>query len=224
VKVTSGSVSNVLSANITVTNRAWHTGAASPAEVPNGTFILLPVPPAPTGTDSGLGHASWVASYGGPMTSTVADGGPNQGYTYWPSNLTFSTFNYQYEINPDLENSGSGFSQHHVQACVAKGFILWSDLLAQTRRHEYNSAVQSHYAFYSNSLNVNNPGDYFEQQVATPGTSPTTFAANTTSGLNSRFSTIKTNSEVQPYPTKLQRDRYTSWKHQFCALHGLQLT
>jgi hypothetical protein len=197
VKVTASGGSTTLSAGITVTNRNWHINAASPTEVPNGTFITLPVPPQSGGTDSGLGYSSWRATFNGISYSTIADGGPNRGYTYWPSNLTFSTFNYQYEVNPDLENSNSTFSQHQ---CGKNGFISWSDLLTQTRRHEYNSTVQSHYAFYSNSLSSHNPGDYLEQQVAAPGANLNTFATNTNSGINSRFSTVQSDSAVEPYP------------------------
>jgi hypothetical protein len=44
---------------LTVAPRNWHTIPASPVEVPNGTFITLPVPPQPTGQDSGLGKSHW---------------------------------------------------------------------------------------------------------------------------------------------------------------------
>jgi hypothetical protein len=68
------------SASITVTNRNWHTNPASPAEVPNGTFITLPVPPQNTGTDSGLGYFQWhyVLNSGsqGLQYSTINDNGP----------------------------------------------------------------------------------------------------------------------------------------------------
>ena len=197
VTVSAGGGSTPLSASITVNNRNWHTSPASPAEVPNGTFVTLPVPPQSSGNDSGLGDSSWNAAYNGVSYSTITDGGPNQGYTYWPSNLTYSTFNYQYEINPDLENSNSTFSQHQ---CGTNGFISWANLLAQTKRHEYNSTVQSHYIFYSNSLNSNNPGDYLEQQTAAPGANLNTFATNTSSGINSRLGTVQSAFSVQPYP------------------------
>jgi hypothetical protein len=82
------------------------------------------------------------------------------------------------------------------------GFILWSNLLAQTQRHEYNSLTQSHYAFYANSLNsvTNNPGDYLEIQVASPGTNLSTFLATVRAGISSRFSTVQAASMVEPFP------------------------
>jgi len=199
----SGSGSTPLSAGITVTNRNWHTGPATPGEVPNGTFIALPVPPQNTGDDSGLGEFQWhyVLSSGsqGLQYSTINDSGPNQGYTYWPSNQIFSTWNFQYEINPDLENTSSTFYQ---KQCGNNGIISGSNLLAQTNRHEWNSSTQSHYAFYSISLNSssNNPGDFLEEQTAPPGADLNTFANNSTSGITGRLSTVKSTSEVQPYP------------------------
>jgi hypothetical protein len=204
VMVASGNGSATPPASVTVNNRNWHTNPASPVEVSNGTFFTLPVPPQPNGDLSGLGSSSYKIAYNALSYSTISDGGPNQGYTYWPSNPTFSTFNYQYEINPDLENSGSTFSQHQCGNYNAStnpnGFISWANLLAQTQRHEYNSAVQSHYAFYSISLNSNNLGDYVEQQIATPGADPGQFATNTQSGINSRLSTIQSATAVEPFP------------------------
>jgi hypothetical protein len=196
VKVTATGVSTTLSVSITVSNRNWHTSPASPAEVANGTFIPLPVPPQATGSDAGLGYSKWYEAYGALTYSTIGDGGPNQGYAYWPSNLSFSSFYYQYEINPDLENTSSTFYQ---EQCGKNGYILGSNLLTQTRRHEYNSSVQSHYAFYSNSLSSNNPGDYLEQQIAAPGANLTTFGNNTKAGIDSRFSTVGSAFAVEPY-------------------------
>ncbi len=193
------------SASFTVTNRNWHTGPASPAETPNGTFITLPVPPQNTGTDSGLGYFQWhyVLNSGsqGLQYSTINDNGPNQGYTYWPANQIFSTWNSQYEINPDLENTSSTFYQ---KQCSNNGIISGSNLLAQTNRHEWNSSAQSHYALYSISLNSNssNPEDFLEQQIAPPGANLNTFANNSTSGISNRLSTVASASgnEAALYP------------------------
>jgi hypothetical protein len=198
VTVATGGGSTPLSASITVTNRSWHTAPATPAEVANGTFITLPVPPQNTGTDSGLGYFQWhyVLNSGsqGLQYSTLNDNGPNQGYTYWPSNQIFSTWNAQYEINPDLENTASTFYQ---EQCGRNGWILGSNLLTQTNRHEWNSSTQSHDALYSTSLNSNsnNPGDFLEQQIAPPGADLNTFAQNSTSGINNRLTTVSSASE-----------------------------
>jgi hypothetical protein len=202
--VTNGQTTKA-STTLTVTNRNWHTAPASPAEVANGTFLTLPVPPQNTGDDSGLGEFKWHYLLSSLQYSTINDGGPNQSYTYWPSNQIFSTWNFQYEINPDLENTGSAF---YVAQCGnynastnPSGFISGSTLLAQTNRHEWNSSTQSHYAFYANSLNSssNNPGDFLEQQLAAPGANLSTFANNATSGINSRLGTVTSDSQVQPY-------------------------
>jgi hypothetical protein len=144
-----------LSASFTVPNRNWHTGPASPAEVANGILITLPQPPQNTGTDSGLGYFKWhcVLNSGsqGLQYSTINDNGPNQGYTYWPSKQIFSTWNFQYEINPDLETVGSTFYQaqcgNYNATTNPNGFVSGSNLLTQTNRHEWNSSTQSHYAF-----------------------------------------------------------------------------
>jgi hypothetical protein len=210
VVVTSGTVTVLaagtqLTAAITVTNRNWHTNPASPAEVANGTFIALPVPPQNAGPDSGLGYFQWhyILNSGsqGLQYSTITDNGPNQGYTYWPSNQIFSTWNFQYEINPDLENTSSTFYQ---KQCGNNGIISGSNLLAQTNRHEWNSATQSHYALYSISLgsSSNNPGDFLEQQIAPPGSNLGTFGQTSTSGINNRLSTVASASanEAALYP------------------------
>jgi len=204
--VTSGTVgvtvngpngSSTPTATVTVTNRNFHTSAASPTSVANGTFYNLPVPPSATGQDSGLGYFGWHYTLGSNSYSTISDGGPNQGYTYWPSNISFSTWNFQYEINPDLVNSSSTFSQEQWGAC---GFISWSNLFAQTERHEYNSSTESHYAFYSNSLDSNNPGDYFESDTALPGANLSTFATSATNRIITLLGTVSTASDVEPYP------------------------
>jgi hypothetical protein len=190
----SGPDNRPLSAALTVNARNWHTNPANPAQVPNGSFYNLPVPRQPTGGDSGLGHFRETTSDPGAPNSTIISGGPNSGYAYWATQLSISTI-FQYEINPDLENSNSVFSTKQYVAC---GFISWSNLLAQTRRHEYNSTIQSHHAFYKNSLNSSpkNPGDFVEQQVATPGGD---LAGPTRSGLDSRYNQIGADSQVEPF-------------------------
>ncbi|HKS95907.1 MAG TPA: hypothetical protein VJV74_07200, partial [Terriglobia bacterium] len=198
VMVTVSGISPTLSASLTVNARSWHTVPASPVEVANGTFYTLPVPPQPTGTDSGLGQFYEQTGDQGFNYFTVGNG-PNTGFTYINTQPSIATV-FQYEINPDLENSGSVFSTKQYGNC---GFISWSNLLAQTRRHEYNSTTQSHYAFYKNSLNSapNNPGDFFEQLFAAPGTNPSNWASNVVRpGADSRYNKIGTDSKVEPFP------------------------
>jgi hypothetical protein len=211
--VTTGTVSVTvnsapLSASITVTNRNWHTSPASPTQVPNGTFFALPLPPQPSGSFSGLGYSNWRAAYGSLSYLTIGDGGPNQGYTYFTSNFSWTNFDYRYEINPDLENTGSTFYQaqcgNYNATTNPNGFISGADLLTQTRRHEYNSSTQSHYAFYSVAVSsaADNPGDYIEQQIAVPGADLNTFNTNVQSGITSRFNDVSSavSHEDPPWP------------------------
>ena len=186
--------------DVTVNNRNWQTNPASAMQVPNGTFLALPVPPQPTGDDSGLGSSQ--VSTGDPG---FIGGGPNNGYLFYSSPLTMSPLSYRYEINPDLEDQSSSFSQHQ---CGMGGIISWNDLITQTRRHEYNSSTQSHYAFYTTAMNssANNPGDYFQARVGAPGTDATQFGQDTRTGLNTRYDQIVAQSRtsgnppVEPYP------------------------
>jgi hypothetical protein len=99
----------------------------------------------------------------------------------------------------DLQSSTSQFSTHQWGAC---GYISWSNLLTQTNRHEFNSSTQSHYGFYTVSINssANNPGDFFEQQVAPPGADLNAFANAARSGLNSRYTQIVVATSVEPFP------------------------
>jgi hypothetical protein len=198
VTVTSNGQGTTVSAQVTVNPRSWHTLAAGAASVPNGTFYSLPVPPQNSGTDSGLGKFNEQTSNSAGPNSTVINGGPNNGYAYFASQISISVL-FQYEINPDLQSSTSQFSTHQWGAC---GFISWSNLLTQTNRHEYNSSTQSHYAFYTNSINsgANNPGDFFEQQVAAPGADLNQFANTTLSGLNSRYAQIAAATSIEPFP------------------------
>ncbi|MGH9512210.1 MAG: hypothetical protein ACRD2U_08740 [Terriglobales bacterium] len=180
-------------------NRNWHTGQASATGVPNGTFYTLPLPTQPIPPDSGLGKFSEdTSNSSGPTSTVIEDNGPNNGYAYFASQLSISTL-FQYEINPDLQSSTSQFSTHQWGAC---GYISWSNLLTQTNRHEYNSSTQSHYAFYTTSINssTNNPGDFFEQQIAIPGADLVQFANLTKSGLVARYNQVFADTSVEPYP------------------------
>jgi hypothetical protein len=196
VKVTSGTNSPTLKRNLTVNARNWHTNPANAAQVANGTFVLLPVPPQPSGPDSGLGAFSESTSDTGANYTTIGSG-PNKGYTYYASQPSISTL-FQYEINPDLESSTSVFSTKQYGNC---GFISWSNLFTQTKRHEYNSTTQSHHAFYKTSINsaAKNPGDFVEQQVAAPGANLLEFGDATRTGLNTRYNQIGVDSQVEPF-------------------------
>ncbi len=205
-------IANPLMTMVTVAARSWHTQPAQAVQVPNGQLtingvtITLPVPPAPqqTGSDldsSGLGEFGQQISYSGP-NSTILSTGPNAGFIYWATPLTFSTFFAQYIINPDLVNQSSTFSQSqcgNFSTSNQGGFISWANLLAQTQRHEYDSNTQSHWAFYMISLNANNLGDFFEGQVAAPGTSSQSFADATGATLNQYLQTIATATAVEPF-------------------------
>src|SRR5206468_7176517 len=96
--------------SVTVNNRNWHTNPASAAQVANGTFIILPVPPQSSREDPGLGAAAETTGNAA-FSHTVLAAGPNNGYAYYPSIPTWSPLFFKYTINPDLENSGSTFSQ-----------------------------------------------------------------------------------------------------------------
>lgn len=160
-----------LSAVLTVIPRNWHTPAATPQEVSNNTFIMLPVPPSSTGTDSGLGFYKATEQFGGSATPTIISMGPNAGYVYLDSQPSVTTL-FQYEINPDLENTGSQFFMKQTgtySSSNTQGTIAGSLLLTQTRRHEYNHPVQSHYGKWSSAISANNVGDGFESLVLTPG-------------------------------------------------------
>jgi hypothetical protein len=112
--------------------------------------------------------------------------------------MSLTSFFSKYTINPDLENPGSTFAQYQWGRC---GFVLYSDLLTQTRRHEYNHATQSHHGRYVNALNDtnNNFGDYVESRVAAPGTNLPEWAQDTENELSSRRNRIKAASAAEPY-------------------------
>jgi hypothetical protein len=197
-----------LSTSITVTNRNWHTSPASPAAVPNGTFAALPVPPQPSGNDSGLGISLEQTGNAGFSSAFISDAGPNAGYGYYAAQPTFTPLLYQYEINPDLQNTSSAFYKaqcgNYSATTNPSGFISGSNLLAQTNRHEWSSATESHYAFYSKGLNSNNPGDYVEARVAIPGMTAATFDNATKDGLQNSstgiYAKILAAFAVEPFP------------------------
>jgi hypothetical protein len=176
---------------------------ASAVQVANGTFVVLPVPPQSSGLDSGLGRSQETQSWPGFASTFISDNGPNQGYGYYSSQPSF-TNNYNYEINPDLDNTGSTFysmqcGNYNAQTNPS-GFISGSNLLTQTRRHEYNSSTQRHYAFYSSSIsNQNNLGDYVEARITPPGTSAQTFDQGTSTGLQNLSQNILNAFSVEPY-------------------------
>jgi hypothetical protein len=153
-----------LSQEVTVNPRTWHTEPASPAQVPgrqlvvNGMTVTLPDPPAPTPHPtnpavflSGLGASGWQAAWEGFGVASVGVG-PNAGFSYFPIPLTYQSggFFYHYVIHPELDNATSPFS---AKQCGVNGWISQMLLNQQTRRHEYNSPSQSHWAFYSNAMN-----------------------------------------------------------------------
>ncbi len=196
-----------LQQSITVNNRSgWHTQPAShPVPVANGSLVVngqtftLPVPPQRSGNDAGLGFFGWQATYSPPDGASFITAGPNTGFGFYASPLSFTTFFAKYTINPDLLDSGSVFAGKQWGAC---GFISYSDLLTQTRRHEYNHTTQSHYGKYVSAMNdqSNNLGDYLESRVASPNSNLSQFDQATGSGLQSRGTNIENLTSAQPYP------------------------
>jgi hypothetical protein len=167
---------------------------ATAVQVQNGTFATLPVPPARSGNDSGLGVSVETTADSGANYTTIPSG-PNQGFTYFATNLTYQNL-YQYIINPDLANSNSIFAAKQYGMC---GYISYSNLLTQTTRHEAGS-VQSHYVNYGNGISSYNPGVYFEARIANPGADLGQFGTDTRNGLNNLYGQITAASLVEPYP------------------------
>lgn len=168
----------------------WTTQPAMPVQVPNGTFITLNVPPL-TFADTGSFLQNLLYFY----TPSQVAGGPNSGFMLVNS-ASPTVLTARYQINPDLEDPNSIFSQAQ---CGRNGFIAWNDLLTQTRRHEYNSTTQSHWAFYANSLAANNPGDFLESLVLPPPTTTDVFVTNANTGFLSRQAAISAATAVQPF-------------------------
>jgi len=211
VMVVSGTISVTISGygplqqSVTVNPRSgWHTQAASPAKVSDGTLTwtgpdkntyttALPSPPLPDPWPLGVYVNSIIPSY----SYVPVGSGPNQGYFYVTS-ITYpaSSFYFQWEIANDLANAQSTFS---INQCETNGYISYSNLLAGAIRHESSQVAQSHWIFYSNSLNTNNFGDWTEQQTAQPATSPSAFQTQVANGLNGLAAQINTDTGVEPY-------------------------
>ena len=206
--------SSALAARVSVTARSWGISPALPIEVPNGQLvgdtgpIILPVPPQPSpALDpngnaipgqflSGLGYSAASFSWAAPTYNQIGTG-PNAGFIYVLSPVAISPV-YNYEINPDLVNATSEFSQHQ---CGAGGYIAWSDLLAQVRRHEYNSPTQSHWNSYQASfaLPANNPGVHFEALVGAPGATVDDLGFKANKDLSTASETIAAAMRLEPY-------------------------
>jgi len=175
-----------LQQSIEVDDRSgWELDPVSPQQVPNGTFITLPTPPY--NASGVLGRGNLLLNFVTPGLTPVS-GGPNSGYAFFASNVSLND-SFRYQINPDLENSGSEFSQHQFGAC---GFISWSNLLDNVTDHESGSApTKSHYAQYVSSLGENDPGPYVEARVANPQANMTEFQNLTHSEVQSRLNRVK---------------------------------
>jgi hypothetical protein len=196
VTVTTGAGSR--SASYSVTARNWTVAAISSTKVANGLIINLPVPPMPTGGDSGLGwFAENMGDQGASLRVVPSNGGPNSGFAYYASPITMSSHYFKYTINPDLENAASIFSTKQYGACT---IIARADLLAQTQRHEAGTVVQSHYVNYKSALASNNPGSYAEGRYALPGADQSAFNAQTRDTLTSIYATIGSAAAVEPFP------------------------
>ena len=219
--VTNGTVrvtvngSTTLAASVTVNNRSgFAIGAATATEQSNnfscstqGPTLSIPSPPTATFTEDGsttgdLGEycdeLGYVVS-----TSTVTDGGPNNGYRYVTSVTAGNStvpWAYDYVISPDLKNSSSAFSlaqcgNYNAQS-NPNGYISQPNLLANTIRHE-SGTVQSHYAQYLTAVNNSsyNPGAIGEQQVGSPSTPVNTFVGNVNTAMNNGASNIISNTK-----------------------------
>lgn len=181
---------------ITVNNRNWHTNTPSATQVSNGTINTLPVPPA-LGADSGLGYHG--IDVGFTVTYQAVSGGPDDGYAFFQNQPVTSLWS-RYIINPDLENSGSTFSQRQWGAC---GIISHANLLTQTRRHEYNHLSQSHHAKFDSLLSNSayNPGDFVEPRISPPGSNFLTFEQGTASAMQAQLNQLQALYEAfEPYP------------------------
>lgn len=199
------------------TGGQWQMSNPTPTSVPNGGVkdntgrsITLPTPPQPgpnCGTspnESGTGCSGFSVG-GGRFTTKPVNGGPNTGYQYLdvPLSMTVADgFFYNYELNPDLENTQSTF---YLAQCGdfpqnPGGFISGADLRTQNARHEYAGAQQSHYAFFISTFPPHDLEVFFEQQVMTVGNDPTAFAADVSSKLKDRITAIiaDTNAKGEP--------------------------
>lgn len=185
-------------ASITVVPRAWSTSPADPVQMPGNALgaRVLPAPPA-AGGDSGLGAYELALDNAG-LSFIVMNSGPNTGFAYFAAPLTFTAKYFRYIIHTHLEDSGSEFSRRQ---CGAGGFILRQNLLAQTRRHEYDHPSQSHHGRYVQALadDANNLDKYLESVVGPPGQSLYSLGIQIQVEIQSRTSRITSASAVEPY-------------------------
>lgn len=208
----SGSNPVTPTASITVNNRSGSNWKFSPASAtsenngfncpPSGPTLTIPSPPTASFSEDGTvtGDLGMYCNTDGSSfnTSTVNDGGPNNGYKYVTSISQGSSnqpWAYYYVISPDLQNSSSAFSvaqcgNYNAQTNT-NGFISQPNLLSNTVRHE-SGTTASHYAQYSAAVNAsaNNPGTVAEQQIGAPGLTTTQFVNNVTTAVNSASSNI----------------------------------
>jgi hypothetical protein len=203
-----------LSASIAVNPRTWSTQPVSATESngaiadAGGNTYTLPVPPEPDFflknnqpvTYAGLAGTgySYMQMVNANVTPVQIASGPNNGFLYYSNPVSFGTHSYQSLINSDLVNQSSTFS---TAQCGTNGYISASNLLFQTRRHEYSSTTQSHWAFYSNALlaNSNNPDYYLESQTAVPGFDSSAFRSAALQAIDSRINAIGAAFTAEPY-------------------------
>ncbi len=102
---------------------------------------------------------------------------------------------FRYELNPDLEDQSSTFFN---KQSGTNGFIYDAFLEAQTRRHEYNHPVQSHFGEFANAIGSNNLGDAIESLVVGPGSD--SFNNNLSNIINNIRSQNTNAPLTEPYP------------------------
>ena len=203
VTVVQGGRTHNLSKSITVNPRTnFAFSAVTPAPAPGNNFncgsttLSVPVPPVSGGR---LGQtclnvrASWE-------TTEIGDGGPNNRFKYIsaasPSSSSGPTQIY-YLIHPDLENTNSDFYKaqcgNYDAATNPNGFISGSQLLANTRGHEYGP-TRGHYQQYVTAQNKpeNNIGTGLERLVRGPSTSLDAFGQAATAEFTQRSNVIST--------------------------------
>jgi hypothetical protein len=112
--------------------------------------------------------------------------------------ISFGTRSFRSLINSDLVNQSSTFS---TAQCGSNAFISASNLLAQTRPHEYSGTTQSHWAFYSNALliNSNNPDYFLESQTAKPGSDPVTLNTASLQAIQNQINAVFAAAGVEAY-------------------------
>jgi hypothetical protein len=184
-----------------------------PQEVSNGTLASLPTPPQ-QGLDGSLGVSKWdVPSWQLPGNTPV-EGGPNDGFRYYASQLTFND-RFRYQVNPDLANSSSQFSQHQTgEACIIPRTVLLNNVTQHESGYTpppQTPPVRSHYAQYVASLasQNNNPLVYVEERVAAPGTNATTFDSGSGNEIRARIARIESDAGLEDNLRDAQHDQTT---------------